>query len=367
MKHLHAPFLALSLIVWFGRTLSAQEAPGPWEGNWEITYTDAPKKGGTLKSYAAIARDWPVPQDTAFEKGVGVGQSRPARTWIPVRDANSELVYSSTHDRNSTGNVGVIKPAADGSLKLKHPYGHLGHWGGESEVRLAGADAVQGTWKYGKDEGGRESWRRVRPRITKIEFSAREESNVNFGEPGRMTTKYSADDWAGGNRPGFTVKIYGENLWGHHVVWVDAPGINASRFSPITVDPKEGLPLNVAGIRVDGLFWSSATPGRKILHVDDLQIPFDLEITGYPEEKLAPVPELRFLRVVKDRMEPAGELRHGDEFCVEARYAVKPAAAPGKVQLSWTDGQPREVELKPTDDPHLFRSARLKLEPPAAR
>jgi hypothetical protein len=202
--------------------------------------------------------------------------------------------------------------------------------------------------------------------VTEIEFNSDITDKVTFGqEVGRLETVYSADDWVAGNRRGFNVRIFGDNLWGHHVVWADAEGIAATRTHGIT-DPKSEKPLKVVGIEVQGLFWSAASPGRKVLHLDGIKIPFDLEVKGFPEEKKPPAPELRFVRLVGGRYEPVAELRHGDEFYVEASYAVKPPQPPAKAELSWTDGQPRDVEFTATEDAKLFRSPRMKLESPTA-
>jgi len=123
-------------------------------------------------------------------------------------------------------------------------------------------------------------------------------------------------------------------------------------------------PENAIGIAVTGKTWSAATPGRMNLYLDGIRIPFDLVVHGYPEEKLPPAPELRFVRATVGRFEPAAMLRHGDEFHVEALYPRRPSRPPAEVELTWTDGQPRSVPVLPTDDVRVFRSGPLRLLPP---
>jgi hypothetical protein len=327
-----------------------------FEGNWVVTYGDYPEKGKTSKAFITIARTWTVPPDPAFDKGVAVGQSRPPRKWVPQRDPTSPLVHSAIGLPR-----GDLNLSEEGTLRIKYPYHHLGNSGGVSEVSITGANSASGRWSY-NDGGGSESWTRAQPSIREIEFVSDITDKVPLGEVGRMKTSYSADDWAAGNRSVFMIYVRGDDLWGHHVAWMDAEGIAVwgAESRPISSDPNAAHLLEI-----HGAFWSAASPGRKILHVDGFKIPFDLEVTGFPEERKPPVPELRFVRLNGDKYEPVAQLRHGQQFCVEALYRKKPPTAPGKVELNWTQGSPIEVEVRPTDDEKVFRSEPIRLEPSA--
>lgn len=357
-SRLRAPLLRCVVGFAFAACVNAQEpardAGRGFEGNWEVTHYDKEGKASPAR-YIAIARDWPLNVDREWEKGSDVLKSRPPRLWFRQRDPNSPLIYSGTHNRNTIGAVGEIFPK-DGTVKFSYPYNE-----GTAEVRLTGPNTVQGRWTHG-EKSGAESWRRAAPRIHSVQWRTQKGTvRSAYGEVGRMETHYNPDDWARGNRATWDVTIYGDDLWGYHVPWVDGYGVESAPCVPIHDEKSK----QVIGVQITGHFWSDASPGRRTLHFDDFEIPFDLVVTGFPADKMPVVPELRFVRFSNGRYEPAAELHHGDEFCVEAVYKAKPPQAPGKVRLAWTDGQPREVDVVVTEDEKVFRSARLKLEPPA--
>ncbi len=305
-----------------------------FEGNWEVIQYDKPKPGQKTVSYIAIARDWPMNSDPAWTAHIDPGQSRPPRQWIRARNAKSDLIYSVTHNRNSIGNVGVIAPRVGGDLEFSYPYK-----GGNAAVHLTGPMSVEGQWIRG-DRSGAEKWHRVFPRLTEIQWEAAGKQRVKFGkELGRLETNYNPDDWVRGNRPGWRVEIYGENLWGHHVAWVDGTGVEAFDCQPL---PPTATGKNVRGISVSGVFWSDATPGRRNLRLDELRIPFDLVVNGYPKDKEPSfperllAPEIRFRTSEEPGDIPVREILRDEPFYVDLTLpkSVLPRKAGGTVDFS---------------------------------
>ena len=322
-----------------------------------VQFTNAPAKGKTEKHYITLKGQWETWCNGRPFAATNEGAPKEGGNWT-LRPVSGSLL--------DAGGFGQMKPPFSSPLSFKHGYNFPSHalWGAKAELRITGPNEIRGSWTYG-DEQGDVAWSRAMPSVSDVEFQSGEtkERIASGGKAGRVMTKYSGpDNEMRGNRPRFTIRVFGDNLWGHHVCWIDGTDLELITTSPIYVPKDSGKPHDVAGISMNVNVWPRATPGRKILHVDDIEIPFDLLVEGFPA-----VPELRFVRFAGGKYEPVAGLRHGDEFFVEARYSEKPQQAPGKVQLTWTDGQPREVEVLPVEDGKLFRSARLKLEPPAAR
>jgi hypothetical protein len=337
----------------------------PYEGNWIVEFTNSPEKGKVETTFITLARRW---------QPLLNGKQNPGRNHPPESGALltfGPVPESSLHG----GDFGTVKPPFGNKLTFKHSYGVLGHWGGTSEVSRTGPNEIRGTWSYG-EKRGETIMRRAIPRVTAVEFSSNirpqaEEKyrlasdRVLFGEQvGKAEATYAAYGTMRGNMAQITIRVFGEHLWGHHVCWIEGTDLEVPTISHIPADKATPKPDHVIGLSLSVYAFSNASTGRKILHVDDIQIPFDLVMHDVPDAKKPKVPELRFVRFANDRYEPAAELRHGDEFCVEAVYSAKPNQPPGKVRLSWTDGQPREVEVMATEDAKLFRSARMKLDAP---
>jgi hypothetical protein len=241
------------------------------EGNWEVTATNSPEPGKSEISYVPLRKAWqlqlngvPFTPGGSFQTGIGAN-------WSYVRpDDAAWLEY----------NYAKVAYQPSGEMTL------TGYWGRVSTFRPVSRDMMHGTWVHG-GRSGEETWRRLSPRITAIEFGGLTPNRVANGDgPGRLHFNYDGSDGMRGNKREFEIRIFGENLWGYHYVWVEGTDIEAYWSWPIT-DPAANVPGNVIGLKLRGYVWSKVTPGTKQLHVDGLTIPFQLDLEGMPDETVA--------------------------------------------------------------------------------
>ena len=188
------------------------------------------------------------------------------------------------------GTEATILP--NGQFMAEYYYGVHGHWGGSSVGRATG-EAITGEWNYG-DNSGREVWRRVRPTLTGI---LGEDGVVSpLGTPVRVTSQYAGPvASARGNRPGATLTVLGRDLWGRQRHWIpEESNIEFHRMSYLCADWQDTDTVysdgfacldkgGAVGLRFDFTIWWDARPGRHYLYLNDVAIPFDLVIEGYPE------------------------------------------------------------------------------------
>ena len=178
------------------------------------------------------------------------------------------------------------------SLNFKHSSGIGNHWGSNSKINFS-RDKGVGKWEsQGRDGGtGREEWTRLRPKINKITFSGvsrrdpPEASTVSYGVTGKVTGKFNKlwgpQNNAPGTRPYFELTIYGENLWGHHVIDMKH-GVGFDPLSNcINLFDKNSKNFNGhVGLKCTVNVWPGTSNGTKIWRLDNLEIPFDFDIIG---------------------------------------------------------------------------------------
>lgn len=201
------------------------------------------------------------------------------------------------------------------SLEYKHSSGIGNHWGSNSKINFS-RDKGVGEWEsQGRDNGtGREEWVRLRPKINKITFTGvsrrdpPEVSTVSYGVTGKVTGKYNKlwgpQNNAPGNRPYFYVTIYGDNLWGHHVIDMK----HGVGFDPLSncknIYDKSSNNFNGhVGLRCAVNVWPGTSNGTKIWRLDNLEIPFDFDIIGLkdsddtkPEKPIEANMELKLIK-----------------------------------------------------------------------
>lgn len=182
------------------------------------------------------------------------------------------------------------------AMQVDWNYFMHGHWGGESQL-TAGQDTISGSWSYGEDETGSESWRRVVPKVTRVEHGpddARRSEPV--GEPLVIVTDYVRHAFfMRGNRSDIYLDLMGENLWGVQHVFI--PGYTDLELYGVRYicqyDGANGYPTHpnwkvcldqggVRGIRVSMNVWPQAYSGEHILYVNDQEIPFELKVNNEP-------------------------------------------------------------------------------------
>jgi hypothetical protein len=201
------------------------------------------------------------------------------------------------------------------TLNYEHSYGIGNHWGSNSKI-IFSRDKGVGKWEsQGRDGGtGREEWTRLLPKISKITFSGVSRgdppvvSTVSYGVTGKVTGKLSPlwgpNNTAPGTRPYFNITIYGENLWGHHVIDMK----HGVGFDPLShcksLYDKNSKNLNGhIGLKCTVNVWHGTSNGTKIWRLDNLELPFDLDIIGLkdsddakPEKSIEANMELKFIK-----------------------------------------------------------------------
>lgn len=254
------------------------------EGNWEIEWHDYPEKGQVTRAVGVLYRTW---EKVCVE--VAGGGCR-YQNKLKENDNHWSMTYRiSPFEHGQT--VQQLSVSKTGEIKLEWGYHTLGHWGGQSELRQISSNEIRGNWRYG-DRSAAEIWKRAPPRVTRVVLKSKTTSEAAFGG---APAKVQVDGWDSNNnrdvRANFDLEIYGENLWGHHLIdfgeGVDIEfssvfGNNilsdGSRFFSFLYNPSK-----VIGIAGRGLLRQHATPGPKTINVDGIAVPFELVISGFPE------------------------------------------------------------------------------------
>ncbi len=359
-------------------------------GNWIAEYVDYPDVGRVLRVAMVVAprTRW---QCVAAEGG-GCHLGRVAEVGSPLRVYHGPQYGSALYREMPAQRQGGMWTVKD----LLLPSATV-------QVRLAAVtrDEMRGDWgKQGGSQAERRPvrWRRQLPRITRVKFVSEIESETTpGGAPARVRLTYQKVDWEIrmlGNAPRFFVEVYGDNLWGHHDVHLagavdmmtDATEMirRGDGSSPPVADPSNRCSLdcsNTVGVRIPVLIFGlrpgrpheipRATPGRKMLVIGDVRIPFDLEIPGFPGPATSPTANVVMLRYVvlgpDGRYVPIqGEVKHGAVFCIEATFDRRPEQREYTVTLDWGGGRGAQVTVGPTDQPNVYRSEALRLQAPAA-
>lgn len=242
------------------------------EGNWEVTSTNTPKEGETAVSHISLrAAQQLMRNGVPFNSGDGFVKVPNGTLWYYQR---VDALHWMGQRRDA------VALSADGTLTV------TGHWGRVSTLRFVGPDTLRGSWKH-KDNSGEEIWQRLTPRITAIEFAGKTTDRVVPGDQlGRLHVNYEGGDGMRGNKRSFEVRIFGENLWGRHHVWIEGVDVEAYWLTPIH-DDKIGPERKIIGLKLRGYVWSGVSPGRKNLRFNNLTIPFFLALDGYPNDAVA--------------------------------------------------------------------------------
>jgi hypothetical protein len=381
------PFWPLVLLMVVGYAMWPHAASGQTEskleGNWSVTWHDHPGPGKTTSALVVLARRWELISSPAAGGTTGF-QAAPHQT-----DRKWYVQY--TVDMRNWGR-GYPEVDGQGTVTIK--------WGRESKLQSTGPNAMRGRWTE-RDKSGAEVWERVVPRVRQVVFKGASHYDyaadfaqyddpasktqtrwTGGGAPGRVEATYT-DRWkpgeARGNLPKFKIQIEGDNMWGHHVV--DLGG--ASDLEPLgrrymqqgggtvasVVDPRQ-----VKGIELEVVIYARATPGRKVLRVDGVEIPFDFVVRNYPgapadQTTAAPPkagPKIFFARKTDGGFVRVTDktLRYGDVFVVEVEMESESEQT---VKLDWGAGKSSDVRVKKVpDNPRVLRSDLLRLDAPPA-
>jgi hypothetical protein len=265
----------------------AQQNP---EGNWHLTWHDYPEKGQATQALVVIYRN----REQVCVEVAGGG----CRYENKLTDTAWRLLYSvDPFEHSGGGQMAEDAIAPNGRRSIQWGYGTLGHWGGKSELQQTGLNEIRGQWSYGEN-GGSEIWRRAVPRVQRVVFKSKRESQTT---PGGAPAQVQLDWWGVGEdrsvRAKFDLEIYGENLWGQHITgfidFGDAVDMefnltfayNILKDGSAHREPSNGL--RVAGISAYAAIRQFATPGLKTLYVNGQAFPFELVLDGYqkPEKR----------------------------------------------------------------------------------
>jgi hypothetical protein len=166
----------------------------------------------------------------------------------------------------------------------------FGDWEAQS-TGIATEEKISGKWTYG-DTSGAEIWTRVRSDISSVQ--ANNDKKVPFGTHLSLSVPYSGPgNNMRGNRPVQKISIFGDNLWGLHRWWI--PKESGIEITSIKYHCKEGsffefyntydMCLKQGGVKSLEFiltFWPQARPSLNVLYFDDKEVPFNLELSGYP-------------------------------------------------------------------------------------
>jgi len=180
----------------------------------------------------------------------------------------------------------------------------------------ASPDTLRGSWKIpdpdpdGRDFTGSVEWQRVRPDIRTIRVVSEHtvESPVAVAdapgdgwcgarlltpaEPAKAVLTYDRDEWSDefnrlrANRPQFSIELYGEDFWGTRWSGFDLENTGLEAMQPRYIRAEDD-PGEIIGIRIRFNVWFGVQPGLYTLYVDDVAIPFELDIPNfYPDVSL---------------------------------------------------------------------------------
>ena len=244
-------------------------------------------------------------------------------------------------------------------------------------VLTADGNTLQGDWRYpAKDsdrqaqreeqrEGrtyaiGKETWTRQVPVVTGVDLRlayAVGSEGTRVLDHARIAERYRSARERG-NMPRLHIELHGEDLpvERYAIRQISCSDPELSRANPVAADRGLGPMVMVVYLT------DKVKPGRKTFTLNGTSFDVDLEFDNYLDPDSPR--ELRFLRRIGERLEPALELHPGDEFVVEAHYAAKPPSPPATMQLAWPGSGAQSVALKPTKDARVFRSGPLLVSSP---
>ncbi|BDS06336.1 hypothetical protein NT6N_13760 [Oceaniferula spumae] len=255
-------------------------------GNWKVVL-DGGAENERYEAYVVMYPPLKKVKTELLSFSHDIYKSDPQGEW------ESEYLHDNIYDRGVkvTGN----------SMIFKHSSGIKGHWGAVSKLTFSG-DSGKGTWDYQGRDSGRETWVRLRPKISKIEFgpliSASGDSivkkpvvsTISPGDKVTVSGEYDEKSWGVGNRfpharPKFYIRVYGENLWGFHRASVlGSAALRVGTGYPIYREGKSGFRNQIGATYIVSL-WPGVSSGMQTFQLDHLKIPFTLDVKGLAKKK----------------------------------------------------------------------------------
>ncbi len=226
--------------------------------------------------------------DCSVEIGCGYKPGAADAKWLMSGQRWGHKNYG-LHTKDNPEDVaqGYITVGADGAVKMPKPGYYIFP---EITFRFdpASPGRMTGRWTIfidGKEKSGAAIFTRSRPKIKRIKYTSTLTDETLASDTGCVAMDYSS--WWGpgndmrGNRPGFAVEIYSDNLTrgGHYKIWIDpATKLEIDSSSPDWIFEMDaaGTPTGrVIGQRVWINIWPGSKWGPKTIYYDGAPINFD--------------------------------------------------------------------------------------------
>lgn len=251
------------------------------EGNWFIMFGDSSE----TPAYASLAK--------GGERGC---YDYDGGCWYHYK-RDPAAAWSLTYYQPSRLNFGAEAVTFEGGkMTVDWPYYMHGHWGGVSELSV-GDGSMRGQWGYGDDLNGGEYWVKVPSAVVSTAAHGDDaQGRKPVGDPVTLTTNYVGHGYyMRGNRSSVALRLYGHNLWGLQYVFI--PRHKDLEISGVRYicrwDGETGYADHpnwkvcmgqggVEGLIVSMNVWPQAYSGDHVLHVNDQEIPFKLEVVNEP-------------------------------------------------------------------------------------
>jgi len=249
------------------------------EGNWIITWQTA---DGAVQARAVLSRG--IDRECRSAEGPGC--------WYAFRrnlDEPWRMSYSIDGEQRYDGNIDFDHE--DGP-RISYGYRHVASRDTRVSLTDISANEIRGAW----DEGT-EVWRRVEPIVERVEtVSEGQTRSAPAGEAVEVVAEYQGDNVGmRGNRNGFRLNFYGENLWGVNYYWIaQETGLELERHSYICQEADGTKYYNIfgycaqqggreVGVSLSVNIWPSARSGLKNVYFNGRNIPLQLKVEGVPE------------------------------------------------------------------------------------
>lgn len=297
--------------------------PEPWRG--QLTATDCPEPPDSGASFP-LRGNWlatwdGVPNKRYFGRGQHLDA---AQLTIQTNAEGGFVIHGPSWFRDGSGSaaerpdeISQINP-----IDLESPVGgvletSLSYYSAPpSTLRLnAGSpDRIDGGWEIrdtdveGDAIYGSVSWERARPVIDSVVITSEQEVAANVRVDSEASAEFCnsrvvhlselpvatmtyGSSWGEiaalrANRPKFFVNVFGENLWGIHDVGFDYENTGIEAMDAERIFSDDGF-RRVIGLRIRFNIWYDVQPGWYTVYLDDLAIPFQLDIPNfYPNVSL---------------------------------------------------------------------------------
>lgn len=223
--------------------------------------------------------------------GCGYKRAKPDAKWLSAGERWGHINYGlRTADNPEDMPRGTITVSDDGAIDMPPPQ-YYSFPAIKARFDPKNEDSFTGTWSINRSSGkesGKAIFTRAKRTVSKIIFKSAVEHETDTTGKGCVAMDYGGTWWGPGNnmrgnRPGFDVEIYADNLfWStfdHTKIWIDP----ATRLEIDSTSPQKILALDengkathkVIGVKLNLNIWSGTKWGPKTLYFDGVPLVFD--------------------------------------------------------------------------------------------